>query len=265
MKKMMVFAGAPLFAASLALSGCASSEESVKKAMLKNPDVLFQVIEENPEAFIAAVNRAARSAQAKEAENRGQAQQKQMEEDLKNPKQPKLEASRRISGSAEGPVVIVEYADFQCPACAAGHRSMSTIRKKYGANVQVYFKNLPLDFHPMAMPLARTFEAVRRLAPGKALAFHDLMFEDQRRQSEPNFIKTSLKKLGLDAAKIEKESQSAEIDRILEEDRAEFEKFGFNGTPSIIVNGVALNGAQSVEALEMVIRQTAPKIAPTAN
>src|SRR5262245_26683301 len=100
-----------------AFSGCASSETSIRNAVKKDPKIVFDVIEENPEQFIDVVNRAAQKAQQMQYEKQIAQMKGEQERDLKNPKKPKLNAARRLVGDDSGKIVIVEYADFQCPAC----------------------------------------------------------------------------------------------------------------------------------------------------
>src|SRR5688572_9584477 len=98
------------------------------------------------------LNRAAEKAQAGMESRRRQDIQARQERDLKNPRKPKLEASRRLAGSDAGKIVIVEYADFQCPACSMAHSSLKELQRRRPGQVQFYYKNMPLSFHPQALP-----------------------------------------------------------------------------------------------------------------
>ncbi|MEO5666557.1 MAG: thioredoxin domain-containing protein [Bdellovibrionota bacterium] len=240
------------------LAGCVSSEGRIRETLKKNPDIVFDVIEANPEKFVDVVNRAAQVAQAKQSQQRVAERQQQRERDLKNPKQPHLDSVRRLSGSDAGKIVVVEYADFQCPACGAGHAALEQLKKKYGKDLQFYYKNMPLSFHEMAAPSALYFEALMLQDKTKAEKFYNLLFENQRQLSEA-FLKQSAKKLGADMARLTKDMNSDVVKKRIEADMSEFQDFGFSGTPSLIVNGVALEGAQRFESLDEMVSSTLTK------
>ena len=65
--------------------------------------------------------------------------------------------------------------------------------------------------------------------------------------------------MGANLKKLEADIKSDAVKRIIEWDMSEFQKFGFTGTPVIILNGVALNGAQKLEELEKVAQLTLEK------
>ena len=242
----------------LGLFGCAS-ESQIKEAIRKNPKLIFEAIEEHPAEFMEAVNHAAQAAQRSQYEKQAQAMKTEQERDLKNPKKPELSADRRLSGNSNGPIVLVEYADFQCPACGMNYRTLKQFKQKYGDQVQFYFKDMPLEMHPMAHPAALYFEAIRKQGNAKALAFHNQLFEHQAEMRDDAFLKKSAKAVGADMKKLEKDIQTAETSKVVNTDMAEFEKFGFTGTPVIILNGVALQGAQPEEELERVVQLTQRK------
>lgn len=70
------------------------------------------------------------------------------------------------------------------------------------------------------------------------------------------FLKNLVKKLGLSQHKIDEKLRSKEVEDAITSDMNEFQKFGFTGTPVIVVNGIALHGAQPVEEIERVLQLT---------
>jgi protein-disulfide isomerase len=235
----------------LALLGCVSSETQVREAIRKNPKIVFDVIEEHPEQFIEVVNRAAQAAQQKQYEKQAGDLKRQQEEDLKNPKTPMLDAHRRLLGADSGKIVLVEYADFECPACGMAYEGLKKFKAKHKDQIQFYYKNMPLSFHKMAYPAASYFEAVFLQDKEKAAKFYEYVFENQRSLSE-EFLKKAVKGVGANLAKVDKDLESSKVKAVIAEDMEEFRKFGFTGTPVVLINGVALNGAQSFEELERV-------------
>ncbi len=240
----------------LMMSGCVSNDAQVKEAIRKNPKIVFDVIEENPELFMESVNRAAQAARRKEYESRASQAKARQEQDLKNPRKPKLSKERRLLGGDGAPITIVEYADFQCPACRMAYQSLTAFKKKYQGKVQFYFKNMPLSFHKEAMPASRYLEAIRLQSPEKAFKFYEYVFQHQGEMAAKDFLKTAARHSGADLKRLEKDLQSEAVKSTIAEDMREFEEFGFTGTPVVIVNGVALEGAPAFEDLERVAEQT---------
>jgi protein-disulfide isomerase len=241
-------------ATALLLTSC-STEGQVKDALKKNPKLVFDVIEENPEQFIEVVNRAAQASQKKQYEKQVSQIQEEQEKDLKNPKQPQLTPNRRLAGNNDGKIVIVEYADFQCPACKMAYDSLKEFKEKHKDQIQFYYKNMPLDFHKMAYPSALYFEGIRRQDSNKAMQFYDYVFSNQNQLDEA-FLKKAAQHVGADMKKLEVAVKSEDVKKTIADDMNEFQKFGFTGTPVLIMNGVALNGAQRIEELERVLLLT---------
>lgn len=243
-----------LFMVAMTLSACASTETSVQQAIKKNPKLVFQAIEDNPEEFIEVVNRAAQKAQENMHAKRIEDIKKQEAADLRSPKAPALSKDRRLLGNDSAKIVVVEYGDFQCPACRMGAQSMKEFLKKYEGKVQLYVKHMPLDFHKMAGPAAAYFEAVRMQSPEKSLRFHDLLFSNQQKLVDESFLKKMAASVGANLKDLARDLQSSQLQSILEADRKEFESFGFTGTPVVLINGVTLSGAQPLSELERVAK-----------
>lgn len=257
--------GAPVFKIialslpTILLTGCSLNETRVKEAIRKDPKIVFDVIEENPEQFIEVVNRAAQAAQEKRNASQADGLRKQREEDLKKPKQPVLDPLRRLVGTNGAKIVIVEYADFQCSACKMAYDGLRKFKEKYKGQVQFYYKNMPLDFHEMAYPAAAYYEAIKLQGNDKALKFYEYVFENQSGLKEKDFLKIAAKKIGADVQKVEIDLKSSQVKNTIAWDMEEFQRFGFTGTPVVILNGVALHGAQRLEDLEAVLKLTTSK------
>ena len=253
----MIFARIILLCSALAglVSGCVSKDISVREALEKDPKIVFDVIEKNPQQFVEAVNHAVAAAQKKSQEERIAQMKSGEAQDLKTPRRPELSDERRILGTAGAPINIVEYADFQCPACGMAYQSFKAFKNKYPGQVKFTFKNMPLSFHKMAYPSATYFEAIRLQDRAKALRFYELTFENQR-DLDDGFLKKTAKQVGVDMARLQKDIASQKVKDVIAADMAEFEKFGFTGTPVLIVNGVAMEGAQPLQEIERVVQET---------
>src|SRR5690606_30903627 len=98
------------------------------------------------------------------------------------------------------------------------------------------------------------YEAVRLQSEEKAIKFHDEIFENQSklRQGE-SFLKTLAKKVGADMTKLAKDVNSDKVKDRIKADEAEAAKFGFQGTPGFLVNGIPVRGAYPVDHFNMII------------
>jgi len=68
-------------------------------------------------------------------------------------------------GPDDAPVTIVEFADLECPYCARAEESLRQVTERYGADVRVVWKNMPLAFHDHAELAAQRHQVlVARLA-----------------------------------------------------------------------------------------------------
>ncbi|MFK8138841.1 MAG: DsbA family protein [Bdellovibrionales bacterium] len=237
----------------LALSACVN-KDSLKKTMVENPEILFEVIEKNPDKFLEVVNKAAREAQMKARERQAQDDQKRLDDEFNNPRKPSLEG-KHFQGKADAPIVIVEYSDFECPYCTRGYNTIQEVKKAYGDKVKFVYKHLPLDFHPLAMPAAQYFEAIAKQSVDKAFKFHDAIFENQGKlkSGKEKWMQDTAKKLGVNVKKMLKDAESAEVKARIQADIAEARKFGISGTPGFIINGVTLKGAYPFPEFKRII------------
>lgn len=244
------------FTLMVSVIGCTTHERQLKEALKKNPKIIFDIIEDNPEQFIEAVNRAAHKAQQQQYAKQMSEMRAEQEKELRQPKKPKLSEDRRLVGNANSKITIVEYADFQCPACQMAFESLKEFKEKYKDKVQFYYKHMPLDFHKMAYPAAQYFEAIKLQDKQKALKFYGLVFENQGQMSDESFLKKMAQNSKADMKRLQRDVNSDQVKQIIHEDMVEFQNFGFTGTPVILINGVSLHGAQKIEELERIAKLT---------
>lgn len=239
----------------VALSGCTPSASSLKKTLEENPDILFNVIEKHPDKFLDVVNKAAREAQKLARDKEMKELEDQREDEFKNPKNPVISSDRAMLGPEDAPITLVEYSDFQCPYCSRGYQTVKEVMDAYKGKIRLIYKHLPLEFHPQAEPAARYFEAIALQSPKKAYEWHDLVFQQQdRMKSEKDaFFLAMAKKVGADAAKVKKDIDSDKVKERIAADVEEAKKFGFNGTPGFLINGVSLRGAYPTSEFKAII------------
>lgn len=246
-----------LSASALTLTFCAPSAKQIKEAVEKDPSIVFVAIEKDPEKFIEIVNKAAQEAQKKQQEKMFDDEKKQRDAEFANPLKPEIQEDRVMFGKKDAPITIVEYSDFECPYCSRGYQTVKQVMAEYGDKVRVVFKHLPLDFHPMAEPAARYFEAIAMQDHAKAEKFHDKVFEGQSnlKTEKEAFLKKVAKDVGANMAKLEKDLKDEKVAKKIQADMEEAQKFGIRGTPGFIVNGVSLRGALPFSEFKDVIEK----------
>jgi protein-disulfide isomerase len=185
---------------------------------------------------------------------------KQLEQALNNPLKPKIEKSRIIKGNPNAPLTIVEYSDFECPFCARGYNTVNQLFKKYPGKIKFIFKHLPLNIHPNAMISAKYFEAIALQSKKKALQFHNQIFEQQKKLKQgEKFLKKLANNLNIDMSKLAKDINSDQIEKLITSDMEEAKKYGMQGTPGFIINGIPVRGAYPAEYFDEIIKKLTAK------
>jgi protein-disulfide isomerase len=137
-------------------------------------------------------------------------------------------------GPAGAPVVIVEWADFECPACGAFRPVLDGIAEKYPNGVRIAFKHYPLPMHPNAEKAARAAVAAER--QGKFWEMHRVLFDNQMSLSLESVEKLA-QGIGLDLAKFRQDRDAEGTADRVARDRKQGEALNLSSTPSIFING----------------------------
>ena len=151
-----------------------------------------------------------------------------------------------VRGDVKAPVTLIEFSDFECPACKAVEPMLAQVLKEY-SKVRLVFMNYPLPMHPNAMNAAMA--AVAAGKQGKFWSYHDKLFENQDKQTMADLVRYAMESK-LDITKFQADMQAAR-ERV-EKDRAEGKKIELSGTPSILINGCKAR-VSSVEELRSYI------------
>jgi protein-disulfide isomerase len=160
-------------------------------------------------------------------------------------------------GSRTAPVTIVEFADYQCPFCARAEPTMARIRAAYGPEVvRLVWKNLPMPFHESARPAAEAAMGVFALAGAEAFwKFHDAAFQDQGALSDAHYEAwaraAGVTDMSAWRAGLVSHRWAGDVDA----DVRDAENLGVSGTPTFLVNGVRIIGAEPFEQIKTIIDQ----------
>jgi protein-disulfide isomerase len=137
-------------------------------------------------------------------------------------------------GNPAAPVVLVEFADFQCPACRAARPIVEETMKKHEGQTRLVFKHFPLSIHQFAEKAARGARAAQ--AQGKFWEMYAALFDNQERLS-PAVVDELAKGLGLDMAKFTKDAESEAMADAVTRDRKLGERLDIQSTPTLYING----------------------------
>lgn len=145
-----------------------------------------------------------------------------------------------VRGNEEAEVVVVEYSDFQCPACAAYEPVVDRMLEELGDQVALVYRHYPLtSIHQNAQLAAQAAEAAG--LQGKFWEMHDTLFLQQTVWSEVKDPTDIFVEYALDIG-IEKETFLADLNSdkvkdLVAEDVASGNRLGIQGTPTFYVNG----------------------------
>ncbi len=152
-----------------------------------------------------------------------------------------IQPSNHIKGNAQSKVKMVEYGDFQCPACGAYYPFVNKLTTEYKDKISFQFRNLPLtQIHQHAFAGARAAEAAGK--QGKFWEMYDMLYVNQRTWSvntrpTDNF-NAYAEQLALDIEKFKKDYASSEVNSVINADISAFKKTGQSlGTPTFFLNG----------------------------
>jgi protein-disulfide isomerase len=154
-----------------------------------------------------------------------------------------------VHGSKNSPVMLVEFADYECPYCQKITPELQKLEKEYGDRLAIVYKDFPLPMHHSSQKAA---EAARCAGEqGKFWEYHDVLFYSKQLQVAD--LKAHARVLKLDGDRFEKclddGAEAAPVKKSLEE----AQKLGLTGTPSFFVNGHFFSGAADYNVLKEMV------------
>jgi protein-disulfide isomerase len=171
----------------------------------------------------------------------------------------------RIQGSPNAPLWVVEISDFQCPYCKQWHdQSYPAIKREYIETGRVRFAyiNFPLSGHRNAWPAAEA--AMCAAAQDKFWPMHDGLFDTQNvwgERPDPTPVFDSLATAaGVDTAAYHACVAQHKVRPLIQADLDRATESGVNSTPSFVIGGTMIRGAQPTDVFRQVIDSALAKI-----
>jgi protein-disulfide isomerase len=169
--------------------------------------------------------------------------------------------SDHVIGSAQAPVTLLEYGDYQCPHCQAAHPIVAGLLRHYAHDVRFAYRHFPLvTIHAFAKPAAETAEFAG--SRGRFWEMHDALFANGSRLSVPTLLLLA-ERLGLGADSLREALATERFAPKVDSDFASGVRSGVNGTPCFFINGRRFDGFYDAMSLAAAI-DSALAAAPTA-
>ncbi|HEY1041272.1 MAG TPA: thioredoxin domain-containing protein [Candidatus Paceibacterota bacterium] len=150
----------------------------------------------------------------------------------------------------ESKVTLVEFADFECPACAYAHPMTKKIMKDYADKITLVYRNFPLHINSNLA----IYAAEAAGEQGKFWEMHDRLFEGQQSwtgkptKEVKEIFGQYATEIGLDVTKFKDVMDSKKYDNLIESDKKDGNTAGVGGTPTFFLNGKRLEGGVPTEA-----------------
>ncbi len=162
-----------------------------------------------------------------------------------------------LQGSADAPVTLVEYGDYECPYCFRAHPIVKLLQRRAGNLMAFAFRNFPLtEIHPHAEQAAEAAEAAG--ARGRFWAMHDMIYEHQNDGLELRDLTQYAAAVGLDPIAVSQDIVAHTFLPRIREDFMGGVRSGVNGTPTFFINGIRFDGDWTdVEAFAIAITEAA--------
>ncbi len=158
-------------------------------------------------------------------------------------------------GPANAKVTVQIFSDFQCPFCKRAADTMADLETMFPGKIRFVWRNMPLPFHSNAMPAAlATMEAWKQKGPEGFWAMHDAFFKDQSQLDRAGIERTATA-LGFDVQKVLAAVDGQTYKTLIEADKKIAEGAKITGTPSFVINGYYISGAQPISKFKKIVNR----------
>jgi protein-disulfide isomerase len=156
-----------------------------------------------------------------------------------------------MKGSPSAKIVLVEFADYECPHCKRFQPVLHQILEEFRSDVKLYFKHYPLPQHTNARLAAEAAVAAQK--QGKFWQFQDKLWEKSE-ELTPAEIEKAAKDVGLDVAKFRQDMASEPVKARVQKDRSDGSAAGLQATPTLYINGREYTDGRDSDSLREWIK-----------
>jgi protein-disulfide isomerase len=159
-----------------------------------------------------------------------------------------------VRGPRTAPVTIVEFSDFQCPFCAELEDTLKRILAAFPNDVQLIYKQYPLNIHRYAHMAAMASLAAH--GQGKFWEMHDRLFENFTAIDDAN-IRQWAREIGLNMNDFERALMTSQHDALVRKDMADGAAANVMGTPTLFINGRRIHDRSFENLKEVILEELA--------
>ncbi len=156
-------------------------------------------------------------------------------------------------------VTLLEYSDFQCPACHAYYPIIEQVLASSSVPIRFVYRHYPLPQHPNAPLAAQASEAAAM--QGKFWQMHKMLFENHDQWADVGdphgTFEGYAQRIGLNVDKFNKDIDSDIVKSLVEKSRSEAQAIKLFQTPSFFVNGKLIENPQGYEKFKAAIEAAA--------
>lgn len=160
-----------------------------------------------------------------------------------------------VTGNASSSILLVEYSDFQCPACALYFPLIERLIKEEGDKIRFVYRNFPLPQHQNAIPAAQSAGAAG--LQGKFWDMYKLIFsthdEWEYSTSSKDIFRGYAQKIGLDMVKYDNDLDSNTVKEKISADTKQGANAGIDSTPTFYLNGKKIINPRSYDEFKKLI------------
>ena len=170
-----------------------------------------------------------------------------------------LEGARFVSGAKTAPFTVVEFSDYECPACgvfATEYESAFVAKFVSSGKVRFAYRDFPLPQHSNAN--IASLAAACAFDQGKFADFKAILFRAQNDWSQSPQARALSQfgdyanQLGLDSVKLGACINFAQGQASIDADLAMGKRVGLSATPSFVINGYLVAGVLPLEGFQAV-------------
>jgi protein-disulfide isomerase len=162
-----------------------------------------------------------------------------------------LSAADHVLGNAHAKVTLLEYGDYECPACIQAEPLLRHLLETHPKDLRLVFRHFPLvEVHPHAELAAEAAEAAA--AQGRFWPMHHLLLA-QAHHLKPAALAGYAAEAGLDMNRYKAEMADRIYTQRVQEHRRAGERSGLRATPAFFLNGQAVDVSFGFEKLEAAV------------
>ena len=164
----------------------------------------------------------------------------------------------QTKGNPDGQIVLIEYSDFQCPACSTYYNMSKQLMDEFSEDIYFAYRHFPLrNIHSNAQLAAQVAEAAGR--QGKFWEMHDKLFDNQSNWSDESnpeeIFLTYAKELELNEEEYNIDLESKEVKDKVDNDYTGGVGAKVNSTPSFFLNGEKISNPKTIDDFRETIQK----------